>query len=262
MASAVARVILPRLIPGQPRLNHDEWVGCRYSFAQVGEDRLLINFLQGLRERGEYIYVDVGAHDPIFYSNTLLLHKAGWSGINIDASEAAIERFRAQRPGDRNVWAAVSDDCRPVVYYRYPSPACNRILAPEDLDLVNALGEEPVGSIRMTTRTLNDLLAESMRPVERIGLLNIDCEGEDFKILQALDWDRWRPFLVAVESHSRDTTADMCRHLAEHGYVLVGQLLMTLIFCDPTVPVERGGSNHPIVRHSVAAGPGDVYQPT
>lgn len=261
MASTAARVILARLAPGQPRLTKDEWVGCHFSFAQLGEDRFLVHLLQGLRERTKWVYVDVGAHDPILYSNTLLLHKAGWSGINIDASEQSIHRFRAHRPGDRNVWAAVSDVCRQVVYYRYPNAPCNRILAPEDLDAVSILGEKPVGSTRMTTRSINDLLAEYTRPAERIGFLNIDCEGEDLKILQALDWVRWRPYLVAVESHTRDTTAEMCRHLTEHGYVLVGQFLMTLVFCDPTLPEEQGGSTHPIARHSVAAGPGDLYQP-
>jgi len=228
----------------------------------LGEDRLLVSLLQGLRERTTWVYVDVGAHDPIFYSNTLLLYKAGWSGINFDASEQSIHRFRAHRPGDRNVWAAVSDVCRQVVYYRYPSAPCNRILAPEDLDVVNVLGEKPVGSTRMTTRSINDLLAEYMRPAERIGFLNIDCEGEDLKVLRAIDWVRWRPYLVAVESHTRDTTGEMCRHLTEHGYVLVGQFLITLVFCDSTLPEEQGGSTHPIVRHSVAAGPGDPHQPT
>ena len=38
-------------------------------------------------------YVDVGAYDPIFASNTLNLYTMGWGGINIDASPERMGRF-------------------------------------------------------------------------------------------------------------------------------------------------------------------------
>lgn len=31
-------------------------------------------------------YVDIGAYDPIFASNTLNLYTMGWDGINIEAN--------------------------------------------------------------------------------------------------------------------------------------------------------------------------------
>lgn len=34
----------------------------------------------------ERFYVDIGAYDPIFASNTLNLYTAGWKGVNVDAS--------------------------------------------------------------------------------------------------------------------------------------------------------------------------------
>lgn len=36
--------------------------------------------------RAERFYVDIGAYDPIFASNTLNLYTAGWKGVNVDAS--------------------------------------------------------------------------------------------------------------------------------------------------------------------------------
>lgn len=43
-------------------------------------------------------YVDVGAYDPIFASNTLNLYAEGWRGVNIDASPERINRFFLMRP--------------------------------------------------------------------------------------------------------------------------------------------------------------------
>ncbi len=53
------------------------------SFSQEGEDRILAALL-GLREaRKPGFYVDVGAHHPERFSNTLIFYNRGWRGINI-----------------------------------------------------------------------------------------------------------------------------------------------------------------------------------
>jgi FkbM family methyltransferase len=220
---------LHRLAPGQPQLALPEWAGCQFSFSQLGEDRVLVHLLGDIRDPARMVYVDVGAHDPVVFSNTFLLHKRGWRGVNIDASADGIERFRSHRPLDRNVCAAVSDSCREVVYYHYPSPAANRIGPPGE-DGPNILGERPVAATPMVTRPLNEVLAEQLRPGEQVGLLNIDCEGEDLALLRHLDWRRWQPEVVAVESHTQRTTYEMVRAMTAQGYTLVGQMLVTLVF--------------------------------
>jgi FkbM family methyltransferase len=227
----------------------------------MGEDQLLLPLLEELRGRAQNVYVDVGAHDPIVFSNTLLLHKAGWRGINIDASEESIRRFRAHRPVDHNVLAAVSDVFREVVYYRYPSPACNRILAHDSPDTVNILGERPVSSTPVTTRPLNDVLAAYVRPGERIGFLNIDCEGEDFRILRSLDWVRWRPYLVAVESHSPEMTEEMCCLMDKLGYGIVGQFPFTLLFRNSNLPKRRRRGALTPARETAADSADELPQP-
>lgn len=230
VAATGIRPLLAGLCPSQPPLTADEWVTCQYSFSQFGEDRFILNLLgPEAREPGQ-VYVDIGAHDPVRLSNTLLMHKLGWRGVNVDASEEAIRRFQLARPTDRNVWAAVSDSRREMVYYRYPSVATNRIGRTDEADRRSVIGEDPVSVAPMTTRPLNELLAEFVRPQERIGFLNIDCEGEDLALLRHLDWDRWRPRVVAVEAHGASTTEQTVNVVTGQGYELVGKLLVTLIF--------------------------------
>jgi len=237
VAAVWVNAVMPRLAPGFPRLTADDWLGCRPSFSQLGEDRLLSHLLEGVTNPGEQVYVDLGAHDPVIYSNTLLLHRRGWRGVNVDASEAAVRKFQAARPADRNLWAAVSDAAREVAYYQYPSAAANRIGAPDEADPRNVLGEQPVAVSRTVTRPLNDLLAEHLYAGEQIGLLNIDCEGEDLALLRHLDWSCWRPRVVCVESHDGRTTEEMTRLMAGVGYALAGQAAVSLLFQD-----ERAGN--------------------
>src|SRR5438552_13668137 len=69
--------------------NRLELQSVQFSFSQLGEDLAICRLTDELAlDRG--VYVDAGAFHPIFGSNTLLLHKRGWRGINVDL---AVERI-------------------------------------------------------------------------------------------------------------------------------------------------------------------------
>src|SRR5687767_2385049 len=89
----------------------DPWAST--SYAQTGEDRIIATLLDG---RSAGFYVDVGCNHPIRYSNTFDLYKRGWRGINIDANQRLIERYRRVRPRDVSVCAVISSSARDVVF--------------------------------------------------------------------------------------------------------------------------------------------------
>ena len=93
------------------------YIGIKYRFftkkktySQFGEDLIINNFF------GEFIgkYVDIGCYHPIKYSNTALLHKKGWTGVNIDLNETSINLFNACRKNDLNIVACLSDKRKKV----------------------------------------------------------------------------------------------------------------------------------------------------
>lgn len=69
-------------------LTREEFRFTHISFSQFGEDIAIVRWIRYLQTyEGREIYpffVDAGAFHPIFASNTLLLRKQGWRGINID----------------------------------------------------------------------------------------------------------------------------------------------------------------------------------
>jgi hypothetical protein len=65
------------------------------SYAQALQDMFVLVALQG-KKNG--VYLDIGAFDPIFISNTYLLDRAfGWSGIAVDITPDCAGKF--QRAG-------------------------------------------------------------------------------------------------------------------------------------------------------------------
>ena len=75
-------------------------------YSQWGEDKYIDEFF---KDKKVGFYFDIGAFHPIKYSNTCLLYKKGWRGINIDANKTSIDLFNIARPEDLNICAAISD---------------------------------------------------------------------------------------------------------------------------------------------------------
>ena len=146
----------------------------------------------------------MGAFDPVLHSNTYLLYLHGWRGLNIDANPSRLAAFGPARPGDTNVFAAVSDVECDVLFLEYPTPGTNRLVYPDSLSRVNALGEQPVSVTPRRTETLTQLLDRYAPVATRIDFLNIDCEGLDLAVLRGLDWSRWLPRVIAVEANTLD----------------------------------------------------------
>ena len=84
------------------------------TYSEWGEDLFILQYFKNL-DRG--FYVDVGSYHPFFLSNTNLLFKKKWKGINVDINPVSIEIFNEARPDDHNVNAAVSNKNKRYINY-------------------------------------------------------------------------------------------------------------------------------------------------
>jgi hypothetical protein len=198
------------------RLTREEMRFTRISFAQFGEDLAVVKWVRALGDVPPF-YIDVGCFHPIFVSNTLLLHKQGWRGINIDIDAAKIALFDEMRPDDINVVAACSDSETDVHAFSYGGGVTNRI-GPPGQTLKSVVGETPDDIRPMRTTTLNAILAGLAEPVRRIGYLNIDCEGSDLQVLKGFDLARYRPPIVTIEGFFPADEIAIRDHMTAAGY--------------------------------------------
>jgi hypothetical protein len=67
-------------------------------YSQAGEDAILSNIFNYVLPTDRGFYVDVGAYHPFKHSNTYLLYRAGWRGINIDPRPGSKALFDKHRP--------------------------------------------------------------------------------------------------------------------------------------------------------------------
>ena len=199
----------------------------RIHYSQFGEDIILNELLDKSVRDG--FYVDVGCYHPKKFSNTYVLYKRGWHGINIDVEPEKIRLFELARPLDHNVTAAVSDVAEDVTLY----PAGLSSTISKEF----AAGRSNIGARTVTTRTLDDILAASPFKERQIDLLSIDIEGMDTRVLASLDFNTYRPKLILIEDHHTSIdqilSTETYRLLDQKGYKLRSWAFYTMIFVLP-----------------------------
>lgn len=207
------------------------------SFAQEGEDLVLSRLFESLHP-GQRFYVDVGAHHPFRFSNTMHFYLAGWRGINIEPNPALSLLFTKYRPRDINLCAGVSDCSGTLKYWKFNEPALNTFDS-ETMEKILREHREYVlnGSEEIPVFTLAEILDRHMPAGTGIDFLSVDVEGFDLKVLKSNNWPKYRPKVVLFED--RGLTLDGLSSSAGHqyltslGYTAYAKTINTLFYVDP-----------------------------
>lgn len=207
------------------------------SLSQFGEDVVAIRYFK-LKRGG--IYVDIGAYDGVYLSNTAMLElQYGWRGVLVEPIRAAYDRMVECRPGSICIHGAVSSEKGPVRF----------IYSAADGGMLSGTAFDPRHQRRVEEESrrqhaqVEALLVPAVHPNEvlraaaalapggpdakAIDFLSIDTEGTELDILKSIDWKTFRPKLLCVENHFRE------RHQADFlqsvGYRHTGK---TLGYCN------------------------------
>lgn len=172
------------------------------SFAQNAEDVVLWRAL-GHLPTGRY--VEVGANDPSDSSITRAFYDRGWSGIEIEPVSRFVEAFRAARPKDTVVQAAITDVDQDSVTLHVVDDSGLSTLDPGLAEWHRSNGWE-TREETVPARRLDDVLDEHLSPGEDIHFMVVDAEGSERAVLESLDLKRWRPWVLVVEATAPNTT--------------------------------------------------------
>ena len=186
-------------------------------FSQFGEDVVIGQLLK----KGKGFYVDVGAYHPISFSNTYLLYRKGWSGINIEPNPKGFSLLQKFRTRDINLNLAVSESQGKISMLN--STTMSRIIEPDQIETKSDI-------FTAETLPLRTILEEHVVDGTKIDLLSIDCEGHDLAVLKSNDWRKYRPDVVVVEDFDKSENTDIDQELNRHGYKLHCKMALSKIY--------------------------------
>lgn len=192
------------------RITIEELENCKQYFSQHGED-VIVDSIFRYVDSG--FYVDCGAYHPFRGSNTYLLYRRGWTGINIEPHPDQYPLFSRFRTRDININCAVDQNEGMATF------VLDRVYSGFDtLDRAKSTGADPdARKIKVRTIPLAQILAENA-PEKKIHFLSVDCEGSDLRVLESNDWNRFRPLIVCVEDQYFNPGNKMSLFMKQVGY--------------------------------------------
>ncbi len=199
-------------------------------YSQFGEDVVLSRIL---RERQGF-YVDIGAYHPKHLSNTYLLFKKGWRGINIDPNPYAIRLFNKYRKNDTNLAVGISRENAVRKFYLFSHSNWNTFSSEKAEQWKNRIDVRYLGDRNVKCLPISAVLDQYAPDGAVIGLMNIDVEGLDLEVLESNDWRKYRPIVIVVEcanfNPARPESSGVYQFLIAQGYRLFVFLGLSLIF--------------------------------
>lgn len=141
-------------------------------------------------------FFEAGAMDGFYESNTYYLEKfRGWSGVLVEPQPDIFQKIAYARPHAKAYnCALVASGYHSEYVDILESGACSRVCPPK----LSEANQKRV--VRVPARTITSILDESA-PAQ-IDLLSLDVEGYEMEVLHGLDFDKYRPRKMLIESLS------------------------------------------------------------
>jgi FkbM family methyltransferase len=217
--------------------------GCQTTYSQFGED-LILQHLFGNLGIDQPTYLDIGANNPRACSNTYYFYRRGSSGVLIEPNPRLSQRLSSARPRDIVVQAGVglTSESEADLY-----------VFPRNFDGLSTFSKaeathwETIGLkghgkmhvesiIRVPLVSVNDVMATHFQ--NRLpNLLSLDIEGLDLDVLKSLDFERFAPDVLCVETLSYDKNQngykrrDIIEFVVAKNYVAYADTWANTIFC-------------------------------
>lgn len=171
------------------------------------EPRLSRIFFETVWKKDPGFYVEIGAWDGRKKNSTIILEKAGWDGVCIEASPPSYEQLIKNRTC-RCLNVAVYDYDGDVDYALFPDrPEWNGIVESYD-DLHQQLLESSLPTLDNRTSAPANVISipcrawNSLELPLHIDYLQIDVEGAELPILKCIDWSAQKISYICLEDNA------------------------------------------------------------
>jgi len=185
------------------------------SYSQNREDIFLERMFEG---KSDGFYIDLGAAHPLNDSVTALFYLKGWQGINVEPDRRFLALLQEMRERDINLDICVGKNSGSNTLYT------SKVLgwSTTAKTVAEKFETEKSISYEVQTRTLDFIFDMTEN---EIHFLKIDCEGSELDILESSQFDKKRPWVIAVEivkPHSDDLLdTEIQSYLENRSYELV-----------------------------------------
>ena len=179
----------------------------KVSYSQVGED-IIINFLFNSVNIQKPTYLEIGTNQPVMCNNTYFFYNKGCRGVCIEPDIEMYKIIKRTRPRDTvlNIGIGLSEN-NEVPFYLFPGLVNGWSTFSEQEATIREKdsGIKPK-IISVPVKNINTIIEENFTSCP--NYISIDVEGLDLEILKSLNFDKYRPEVICVETISFSVVND------------------------------------------------------
>jgi len=214
----------------------------KLSYSQCGED-LIVEFI--FNQLGIYkpTYLDIGAHDPFYLSNTAIFYKKGCRGINVEPDINLYNKIIKHRQQDINLNIGIAESTGYAEFYVMNVPTLNTFSA-DQVDLYKKEGGYFVAEIKnIKLDTVKNVIDYNNGVFP--DFLSLDAEGVDEIVIKSINYSN-KPKVICVETLSFSNSGnglknnDIIEFLNDNGYFLYADTHINSIFIDRIIWEKQG----------------------
>lgn len=206
------------------------------SYAQRYEDVIVMSLLDAyalkVSSPKNFGYVEFGGNHPVSTSSTYLLSKKyGCHGILVEANHELALQLREHRPDDLVIDAAVVAGYEQQVELVISK---EHELSSTDKRFVKRFVEKGMTRRTVQAVNVNHVLHQAKEKYDIFSLF-IDVEGPDADILEAINYEEYRPITIQIEASEAivpGNTDRIRKIMMNAGYILIAHTYINFIFID------------------------------
>ena len=212
----------------------------KISFSQCGEDLVIENIFNS-NNKTNIFYVDIGANHPVYLSNTYKFYLKNRSmnneisGILIEPNPKIAKLLKFIRPNDivMNVGVVKTSESESILPFYILDQDVLSTFSENELNEYLKMGCRLVDTINVNCSDINNILDKTKK---NIDLLTIDIEGVDFDVIKSLNFEKFSPTVICIETVKHRKISELKRdvelinYVKSKGYMLFSQNFVNSIF--------------------------------
>jgi FkbM family methyltransferase len=217
------------------------------SYSQFGEDLILGQLFYRLGIKYP-TYLDIGANEPKFISNTYYFYQRGSKGVLVEPNPYLFKKLQKARSKDIVVNCGIGfSEKADADFFMFPNYA-NGLSTFSKTEAehwqnvgMKGLGKIPIEkTIKMPLVPINKIFEQNFKN-ETPNFISLDVEGLDLEILKSINFSKYKPDVICVETlkynEHQETYKDneIIEFMLSKDYVIYADTRVNTIFCKKEI---------------------------
>ena len=219
------------------RKSDSSYHSLKTSFSQQGEDLIIDFIFTWMLDCTKPSYLDIGANHPSYLNNTYLFYKKGCTGINIEPDPTLFNFIKKKRKKDVNIQIGVAEKKNILDFYIMETSTLNTFSKEVAIEYSQSerFGKPQIKEVRkINVLPINDIL-EKYFILNNNYFISIDVEGLDFEILSSINFKKYRPAVICIETDSLIQGINLNRYntlMEKYDYIKYADNSINSIYID------------------------------